>query len=87
MEKNQKNYYFGPWRIKPGGLSVSRTFGDIQSKLGKNNEDLGIVTSEPDVFEFDTDDLDFVFLASDGIFDVMSNKDVIDIIWATVDFY
>lgn len=23
---------FGPWRVKPGGLSVSKTFGDIESK-------------------------------------------------------
>lgn len=31
--------------------------------------------------------MDFVFLASDGIFDVLSNKKIIQIIWGTFDYY
>ena len=43
-EKYNKNLMFGPWRIKPGGLSVSRTFGDLESKVTSYGGKKGCVT-------------------------------------------
>ena len=62
-KKNSPNVMFGPWRINPGGLSVSRAFGDPESKLSSKGETRGVVTSEPDITEFETFGIDFVFLA------------------------
>lgn len=63
LQKIAQNMVFGPWRVKPGGLSVSRTFGDIESKINQKGDINGIVTSEPDISEYDVNDVDFVFLA------------------------
>lgn len=47
-----------------------------------------VVTPRPDVIEKDFDDqMDFVFLGTDGIFDVLSNQKIIEIIWSTIDYY
>ena len=79
---------FGPWRVKPGGLSVSRTFGDIESKLKEFGSQPGIVVAEPEVTVFSyTDDLDYVFLGCDGIFDALTNEEVNQIIWETINHY
>lgn len=79
MEKKKK-FSYGAWRIRPGGLAVSRSFGDQLSKIWNNKnmtpdvEIHDVVTSRPDVIEKDFDDsMDFVFLGTDGIFDVLSN--------------
>ncbi len=53
---------FGPWRIRPGGLSVSRTFGDIESKISNYGGMTGNVIAEPDIFDFDLEDTDFIAL-------------------------
>ena len=53
---------FGPWRIKPGGLSVSRGFGDIESKASKFGGNANIVVSEPDIFDYGLEGLDFCVL-------------------------
>ena len=81
------NLNFGPWRIRPGGLSVSRTFGDIESKIKQFGGIENTVTAEPEVFKYDLEEFDFIFLASDGVFDSLSNFEVIETIWATIDYY
>lgn len=63
LQKNSNNMIFGPWRVKPGGLSVSRSFGDIECKLPHMGGIPNVVTSEPDITEFDVTDVDFAFLA------------------------
>ena len=62
VEKNVGHLIFGPWRIKPGGLSVSRGFGDIESKASAFGGKFGVVTSDPDIFEYDVKDMDFCIL-------------------------
>ena len=62
LKKNAKHLLFGPWRVKPGGLSVARSFGDIESKVSAFGGIEGPITSEPDIFEYDIEGLDFVFL-------------------------
>jgi len=63
LQKTTPGLIFGPWRVKPGGLSVSRSFGDIESKKGLNTNMNGIIMAEPDITEFDLSDVDFAFLA------------------------
>lgn len=62
-----------------GSLAVSRALGDFDYKRCtdlKPNEQL--VSPEPDISENAREETDeFLFLACDGIFDVMSNEDVI----------
>ena len=56
-------HIFGPWRIKPGGLSVARSFGDLESKTVSFGNVSGPVTCQPEIFEYDLNGLDFVFIA------------------------
>ena len=39
----------GPYRVAPGRLSVSRTFGDIEAKCEKLGGKPGVVISEPEI--------------------------------------
>ena len=81
------NLNFGPWRIRPGGLSVSRTFGDIESKIKQFGGIENTVIAEPEVFKLSIDNFDFIFLASDGVYDSLTDFEVVETIWATIDFY
>lgn len=59
------------WRIKD--LSVSRAFGDLSATP--------FVTCMPDIFRYKlTDDDKFIVLACDGLWDVLSNQDVINFV-------
>lgn len=97
-----RNKIFGPWRVKPGGLSVipqftlsnsnfkqvSRTFGDIESKRKDLGGKKGVIVPTPEITTFPfTNNIDYVMLACDGVFDVLTNEEVNEIIWETVDFY
>ncbi|KAL9260713.1 putative protein phosphatase 2C 11 [Drosera capensis] len=61
----------GTWRVG-GVLAVSRAFGD---KLLKP-----YVVAEPEIQEQDIDDVDFIIIASDGLWNVISNKDAVNIV-------
>ena len=68
-----------PWRVNPGRLSVSRTFGDIEAK----NENFGgkknIVVAVPDITEIELDDdFNLLVIGCDGIFDVLSNEQILE---------
>ena len=70
-----------PWRVLPGGLSVSRTFGDIESKVLKYGGKKDVVAALPDIVEFElTDDYNFMVIGCDGIFDVLSNNEILQCI-------
>jgi serine/threonine protein phosphatase PrpC len=65
-----------------GGMTVSRAFGDFEFKA---NDKLGpegqAVSCIPDVIVHKRDEKDtFLILATDGVWDVMSNKDVKDLV-------
>ena len=53
------------------GLSVSRCFGDLDCKF---------ISQQPDVFDYKLKDDKFIILGCDGLWDVLSNQDVIDFI-------
>ena len=73
-----------PWRVLPGRLSVSRTFGDVQAKTDKFGGKSGVIIPTPDITEFDLDEsFDFMVIGCDGIFDVISNEQIFDI-WKIV---
>ena len=70
-----------PWRVAPGGLSVSRTFGDIESKDERFGGKKGVVVASPDISEFDlNEEYNFIVIGCDGIFDVLSNGEIIECI-------
>ncbi|KAG9136767.1 hypothetical protein Leryth_004527 [Lithospermum erythrorhizon] len=59
----------GTWRVS-GVLAVSRAFGD---KLLKP-----FVVAEPEIQEEEIDGIEFIIIASDGLWNVISNKDASD---------
>ena len=70
-----------PWRVNPGRLSVSRTFGDIEIKLEKFGGKKNVVVSTPDIVEFELNDqYNFLVISCDGVFDVLSNMEILECI-------
>ena len=70
-----------PWRVLPGRLSVSRTFGDIEAKDAKFGGMKGVVVALPDITEIElNDEYNFIVLGCDGIFDVISNEELLECI-------
>ena len=76
----------GPPRVSPGGLAVSRTFGDVQSKVAKYGGKKGVITAKPEISQFtiQPDYHDFIVMGCDGIFDKIENEGILDVIWNTV---
>ena len=67
-----------PWRVFPGRLSVSRTFGDIEAKSEKFGGNKNVVVALPDIYEFELGvDFNLIVLGCDGIFDVLSNEEIL----------
>ena len=77
-EKNRINQlggkiYFDGYDWRVGNLSVSRAFGDIDSKP--------FVSHSPDVFKYSLSPQDkFLILACDGLWDVFSNQKAINFV-------
>ena len=70
-----------PWRVLPGRLSVSRTFGDIEAKDENFGGMKGVVVALPDITEIElNDEYNFIVLGCDGIFDVISNEELLECI-------
>ena len=80
-------FLLGPYRVFPGCLSVSRTIGDPFAKLINFGGNPKVVISEPDIYCFDLekDDVDFLILGCDGIFDHLCSKDVFKCAWMMID--
>lgn len=76
---------YGPHRVFPGRLSVSRTIGDIEAKIEKYEGNPNVVIADPDVTAFEIkDNHDFIVIGCDGVFDKLSSKDAIHIAWQKV---
>ena len=83
INKNNNNNIFlvGPYRINPGGLSITRSIGDFSSKILSYGGMPNTIIPKPEIISYKiTSDTDFVFLASDGIFNVMKNIEIIHLI-------
>ena len=61
--EDNPNIIYGPHRVFPGRLSVSRTFGDIEAKREKFGGNPHVVVAQADIKEFVIDDkMDFLLL-------------------------
>lgn len=64
-------YYDGDWRIS--GLSVSRSFGDLDARP--------YVSVVPDIYDYAiTDKTEFIILGCDGVWDVFENHDAVNFV-------
>mmetsp|Transcript_19224 Transcript_19224/g.18886 ORF Transcript_19224/g.18886 Transcript_19224/m.18886 type:complete len:370 (+) Transcript_19224:495-1604(+) len=85
MDGTGSECILGPHRVFPGRLSVSRSFGDIEAKLPKYGGNMKGIIATPEIRVFDVDDsMDYIILACDGIFDKLTNKEVIQTVWEGV---
>ena len=85
MGEAGKQTVYGPHRVFPGRLSVSRTLGDIEAKVKKYEGNPRVVIADPDVTAFEIkDNHDFIIMGCDGVFDKLSSKDCIHIAWQKV---
>ncbi|KAL5213882.1 hypothetical protein ABZP36_003034 [Zizania latifolia] len=71
----------GAFRINEG-IAVSRSIGDLRYKQNNNfGPELQALTCSPEIrFEQITDDTEFLVIACDGVWDVMSNQAVVDFV-------
>ena len=77
---SKKDVQLGPFRVEPGGLSVSRAIGDIKAKDKHYGGNHNCLISNANIKEICHNHLDeFIVLACDGIFDVLSNHDIAQI--------
>jgi len=68
---------FGPHRVLPGRLSVSRTFGDIAAKKQSEGGNPNVIIATPEIRSFRiTQECDYLLIASDGVWDKLTNKEV-----------
>ena len=68
-----------PWRVLPGRLSVSRTFGDVEAKDPKFEGNKNVVVALPDITEIElSEEFNLIVLGCDGIFDVLSNEEILE---------
>lgn len=83
----QVNIYSDIYRIVPGNLSVSRSVGDATSKLPNFGGKEGVVISKPEITRIDIEESedDFILLGSDGIFDKLTNKEIVQRIFSTLE--
>lgn len=71
-----------PYRVVPGRLAVSRAIGDAEAKLSRFHGKPKVVIAKPDIFAVNVEDgLDFAVLCSDGVFDKLSNQEVVGTVW------
>ena len=73
----------GPYRVLPGRLSVSRTIGDIEAKGLQFGGNPNVVIPYPDIYFYDLekDNIDFLILGCDGIYDQISSQEILDCAW------
>jgi len=75
----------GPYRVLPGRLSVSRTFGDVEAKVEKYGGNPKVVVPTPEIKSFKiSKDHDFLIMGCDGIFDKLNNKEAVQCVWDSV---
>ena len=69
--------HYGPMRVNPGRLSVTRAFGNIQAKDPNLRGNPECIISRPEIFVKTLDDTcDFIFIASDGVYDRLQDVNI-----------
>ena len=70
------------FRVYPSDLAVMRTVGDIKAKKKEFGGNPGTIINNPDIFVIDINSNDdFIVMGCDGIFDDLSNQEIIDAAW------
>jgi protein phosphatase PTC2/3 len=78
VTQNNGSPVLGPYRVFPGRLSVSRTFGDAEAKVAVYGGNCNVLSAVPDVKAFQIhEEYEFIVLGSDGVFDKMTNREVV----------
>ena len=78
---NNNIYLLGPYRINPGGLSITRSIGDFSSKILSYGGIPNTVISTPEIISYKINhNCDFIIMGSDGIFNVLKNMEIVNII-------
>ena len=72
------------WKICPGNSSISRTFGDLKSKIKINEKMSKWVICQPEVVQIWQGNLDFILLVSRSITRILENHIVVKIVWETI---
>jgi protein phosphatase 2C family protein 2/3 len=74
-----------PFRVLPGRLSVCRAVGDIEAKFTRFGGNPNVVIAKPEITTLKISrEHDFIFMGSDGIYDKMSNEEVIAVIQSSL---
>lgn len=82
IEIKQKNAEEKIFRVYPSDLAVMRTIGDIKAKKKEFGALPGTVINTPDIFVYDLNgSVDFIVMGCDGIFDDLSNQEIINAAW------
>lgn len=69
-------------RVK-GSLNLSRSLGDLEFKQNKKLlPENQIVTANPEITSAPINDVDFIFLGCDGVFDCLSNQEIANYIYS-----
>jgi serine/threonine protein phosphatase PrpC len=64
-------------KINPGGLGVSRSIGDVKSKVKAYGGIEGVIIPTPDVYCIDLHDgIDFILFASHSLYEKLTNADL-----------
>ena len=81
---NANQILVGPYRVFPGRLSVSRSFGDLEAKQKRFGGLPNVVIAVPDIISFKIEEnMDFIVLGCDGVFDQLNNEEVTKCVWIT----
>ena len=68
--------------VYPGGLTVSRTIGDIQAKIPRFGGNPNVIIPVPHIKSFNIHkSIDFIIMGSEGIFSKMANEKVLKVAW------
>ena len=74
---------FPIFRTFPFHLTYTRSLGDITYKKEELGGIEGMIISDPEIFTLDLTEkeIDFIVMGSNGLFEILSNKDVIEGCW------
>ena len=75
----------GYYRVFPGWLLICRTIDDTEAKIKRFDGNSNVIISTPYIFYRDLkkENLDFLIIECDNIYDQMSNKEIIDLVRMT----
>ena len=67
-------------RVK-GNLNLSRSLGDLEYKQNKKiSQQDQMITAYPEITSTNLNDVDFIFLGCDGVYDCLTNQEIVDFI-------